>query len=142
MSPSDTQIREYFTKIKADFGDEDPVEVVRQGVLKVACGFHNGSAYWEILRHFGLAWFDDRGQAVLSTRGQHYLWNSTVSLHNRAAKLKQSIKLASESSNESCLLCSGPLRKTRYPSYGGDVFIERNECESCGNETWPKRAAN
>jgi hypothetical protein len=109
MSPSDREIRERFAKINADFGDEDPVEVVRQGVLKVASGFHNGSACWEILRHFGLAWFDDRDQAVLSSRGQQYLWDWVTRLNNKHEPASCECGCA----DVVCAECGEPIRAKR-----------------------------
>tara|TARA_R110000868_G_scaffold372982_1_gene636845 strand:+ start:1041 stop:1385 length:345 start_codon:yes stop_codon:yes gene_type:complete len=67
-------IIEYHTEIGADFGSSTPVRVVVEGLLKVACGWANGSTCNSILRHHELI-EGKHGETVrLTRRGQKFLW--------------------------------------------------------------------
>ena len=49
-------------------------------------------------------------------------------------------RMTAERAKPRCEICSGPIKETRYPRYGGEVYVKFGECEWCGNETWPVKA--
>lgn len=73
---SEEEIVQFHDELDVDFGTTDPVEVVQRGVLKVACGYHNGSTCSRILYHHGLIKVKRNGKEKLTRRGQQYLWES------------------------------------------------------------------
>lgn len=73
-SPADEEIIEYHEAIGGRFGDMSPVEVVRLGVLKSACGWSNGLTCDNILEHHGLVTLRDGSASELTHAGVKYLW--------------------------------------------------------------------
>jgi hypothetical protein len=55
-----------------NFGDNpDCWNILRHGLLKVSCGYHNGMALQRIMESMGLKFKDKQG---LTSRGQLALW--------------------------------------------------------------------
>ena len=67
------EIESHHREIGANFGDTTPVQVVQQGLLKAACGWHNGSTCNSILQHHGLITRRHNDKAKLTRKGQLYL---------------------------------------------------------------------
>lgn len=60
----------------ADFGKETPRRVVNKAVLKVACGFSNGSTATDIIKKLGLiSAYSTLRLATLTEKGRKYLWS-------------------------------------------------------------------
>lgn len=73
---SDREIIEHHEAVGANFGSTSPVHVVQQGLLKAACGWHNGSTCNAILRHHGLTEERYDGTCQLTHKGRRYLWET------------------------------------------------------------------
>ncbi len=56
----------------ADFGEQDKRDVVREGVLKHACGYYSGSTATAILKAHKLI----TNEYKLTFKGQLYLWET------------------------------------------------------------------
>ena len=69
----ETDIINYQAALGADFGSITPVEVVRRGLLKVVCGWHNGSTVQGILLHHALVKVSKGGNFKVTHRGRLYL---------------------------------------------------------------------
>ena len=67
---SDDQITIVFGS--ADFGDMDDREVVRYGLLKVACGYYQGSTSTKILEELRLI----NKNYKITAKGKKYLWDA------------------------------------------------------------------
>lgn len=75
-NPTDAEVIEYQRSLGANFGSIAPVDVVRFGLLKAACCWHNGSTCDAILKHHGLIRDRKKGGKRLTRKGRDYLWNA------------------------------------------------------------------
>lgn len=55
---------------RTNYGGTDPLEVLKTGLLKVACGYHNGHTTESILQELNLT----TRKGKLTRKGQQYLY--------------------------------------------------------------------
>lgn len=71
---TDEEIITHHHALGADFGNVTPLQVVQKGLLKAACGWHNGGTCDAILQHHGLIKRTGGSPAKLTKKGKAYLW--------------------------------------------------------------------
>lgn len=71
----DAEINALWAKNDFNFGEHaDPVMIVSEGLLKAACGYHNGSTVESILVNLGMIVSRRNGADELTRKGKRFLW--------------------------------------------------------------------
>lgn len=87
--PTLEEIERYHQESGANYGpQETPLSVVQWGLLKAACGWHNGSMTNLILRHHKLTEGYPHKPIKLTEMGRKYLWEFS------AKPIKEAITLS------------------------------------------------